>query len=299
MKLKNIAYLAISLLCGTAFLSGCSLLNGTSSSSSSSSKKTSSGAVLPLDREQLLLDKSAKAYSPEELAKGIVKGDWAIETVYGKTASGQTAPYLKFSEKEKRVYGNNGCNVINAGFIYSPKDSTISFSKMLSTMMYCDDEGSSLEVNKALEETRYYRWRLEDSQYFLYFYNSARHEVMRLMHQNFDFLNGTWQVMAIDEEAINNTDMKLVIDVDEGKVHGNTGCNILNGKLETDMDSPNSISFSGIATTRMACPDGSLETPFIVALENASYARPISPEKVLLMDDQHRVVLELQRTSDK
>lgn len=298
MNLKKITYLTFSLLCGAAVLTSCSVLNGTSSSSSSS-KKDKSGAVMPIDREQLMIDKSAKTYSPEELSRGVVKGDWAIETVYGKTATGQNTPYLKFDDKEKRVYGNNGCNTINGAYINQPKDSTIAFSKMLSTMMYCDDEGTSLDVSRALEETRYYRWRLEDSQYFIYFFNSAHHEVMRLMHQNFDFLNGTWQVMAIDEEAIDVTDMKLVIDVDEGKVHGNTGCNIFNGKLETDMDSPNSISFSGIGMTRMACPDGSLETPFIVALENASYARPISPEKVLLLDDQHRVVLELQRTSDK
>lgn len=36
---------------------------------------------------------------------------------------------------------------------------------------------------------------------------------------------------------------RLVIDVPEGKVHGNTGCNILNGSLETDMEAANSISF--------------------------------------------------------
>ena len=122
---------------------------------------------------------------------------------------------------------------------------------------------------------------------------------MTLMHQNFQFLNGTWGVTAINEKPVNVPDMKIVIDVDEGKLHGNTGCNIMNGNFTTDMGTANSISFQKIITTRMACPDDSHETEFVVALEDAAYARPISPTKVLLLDNSGKVVLELQRTSDK
>ena len=46
---------------------------------------------------------------------------------------------------------------------------------------------------------------------------------MELMHQNFQFLNGTWLVKEIDGQPVNVPDMKLVIDVDEGRLHGNTG----------------------------------------------------------------------------
>ena len=45
---------------------------------------------------------------------------------------------------------------------------------------------------------------------------------MEMMHQNFQFLNGTWLVKEIDGQAVDVPDMKLVIDVDEGKLHGNT-----------------------------------------------------------------------------
>lgn len=298
--IKRLLYCGALLLCATITLSGCSALQGGGGTSTGTSKKKKKGAVMPLDREQLMIDRTAKTYTPEELSKGVVKGDWAIETVNGVEAKGETGPYLKFVPGEKRVYGNNGCNVINAGYEYNPKDSTLSFTNLASTMMECYGlNDSDVSVNKALGSTVYYRWRLEGSQYYLYFLNKNHKEVMRLMHQNFDFLNGTWQVMAIDDEGIDNPDMKLVIDVDEGYVHGNTGCNLLNGKLEIDMDSPNSISFSGIAMTIKACHDNIYETPFVVALEGASYARPISPDKVLLLDDMHRVVLELVRTSDK
>lgn len=257
-------------------------------------------AVLPTDREQIQKDKTAKTYTPEELAKGVVRGDWAIEKVGNRDAVGEDAPFLKFVPEEKRVYGNNGCNALNAEYTYSPKDSTIRFSQAITTLQACSKQGiTDIEINQALNATRFYSWEQKDSQYYLYFYDSSHRNAMTLMHQNFQFLNGTWGVTAINENPVNVPDMKIVIDVDEGKLHGNTGCNIMNGNFTTDMGTANSISFQKIITTRMACHDDSHETEFVVALEDAAYARPISPTKVLLLDNSGKVVLELQRTSDK
>lgn len=254
--------------------------------------------VLPQDREQILKDKTAKTYTSEELKKGIIKGDWVIERVEGREAVGQETPFLRFVPEEKRVYGNDGCNVINATYTYSPADSTLSFGEIASTMRMCNVAGiTDYEISAALTATRRYSWELRDSQFYLYLKNESGRTVMELMHQDFQFLNGTWRVAAINDEVINDPEMKLVIDVDEGKLHGNTGCNILNGALDIDMETPNSISFSAIATTRMACPEGNHETAFIVALEDATSARPISADKVLLLDSQRHVVLELVRIS--
>ena len=255
--------------------------------------------VLPTDREQIQKDKTAKTYTPEELSRGVVRGDWAIEMVGNREAKGEEAPFLKFVPSEKRVYGNNGCNVINGNYSYNPSDSTLSFSGVITTMRACALTGiTDIEINQALDATRYYSWELRDSQYYLYFYDANRVKVMTLMHQNFSFLNGTWGVKAINETPVNDPEMKIVIDVDEGKLHGNTGCNLLNGEFTTDRETANSISFQRIATTRMACPDMSHETEFVVALEEAAYARPISPTKVLLLDNSGKVVLELVRTTD-
>lgn len=286
----NKSIIAGGLMSALLLLSGCSMFQ----------KTEKKAAVLPTDREQIAKDKVAKTYTPEELAKGVVKGDWAIETVNGKAAKGEETPFLKFVPNEKKVYGNNGCNVLNAQYAYNAADSTLRFSQVITTMRACATQGiTDYEINKALDETRYYSWELRGSQYFLYFYDSHRKEVMSLMHQNFQFLNGTWSVVAIGDEAVVNPDMKIVIDVDEGKLHGNTGCNLLNGEFTTDMESANKISFQRIATTRMACPDMSQETEFVVALEDAAYARPVSRDKVLLLSDSGKMVLELKRSSDK
>lgn len=276
----------------TAVLTGCSLF---------SPKKTDKEEpILPHDREIITNTPDLKTYTPDEIRKGVVKGDWSIQEVYDKTAVGEKAPFLKFVPATKRVYGNNGCNVINAEYQYSQSDSTMRFDNIASTMMICATPGiTDTQINTALSATRYYTWSVADSDYFLYLYDSTHRRVMTLMHQNFDFLNGTWLVTAIENKTINVPSMKLVIDVDEGKLHGNTGCNVINGRLDINMDQANSISFSAIGMTRMACPEPNYETALVVALEEACAARPVSASEIILSDGSGKQVLSLKRTTDK
>lgn len=256
-------------------------------------------SVLPTDREDIVPPVSA-VYSSTEISKGIVKGDWAIESVNGEPTVGQKAPFLKFVPAEGKVYGNNGCNVINADYKYNPEDSTIQFSYLASTMILCHKEGlTDIAINRALDETRFYSWRWTDDNYYLTFYNEAHEPVMGLMHQNFQFLNGTWSVKEISGEPVDVPKMKLVIDVEEGKIHGNTGCNVFNGSLEINMESANSISFQAIGKTLMMCPNENYEIQLMVALEEAMRAKPLKGERVEFLNDEGKSVLLLERTSDK
>ena len=277
----------------------CSLINDIFGKKSNDNRSSKQEAVLPRDREQLTATEDFKTYTAEDIKKGVVKGDWAIETVNGKKAVGEKAPYLRFSPSEKMVYGNNGCNFINGPYRYNADEKTISFGDMASTMMMCGTTGiTDTEINIALSKVSNYSWKALDNEYFLYFYDAEGTEVMSLMHQNFDFLNGTWLVESIEDTPVNDPEMKMVIDVDEGKIHGNTGCNLYNGSLEIDMEEANSISFSAIGVTRMACPEPNHETALLVALEEASTAKPISKDEVILFNSQGKQVLRLIRTTD-
>lgn len=296
--MKKIVIATILLSTGL-MMTGCGLFHKTNKGGKSS-KANVEEPMLPHDREIISRPKDERSYSPDEIKQGVVKGDWSIQTVYGKSAVGEKAPFLKFVPAQKRVYGSNGCNVINAAYTYNPADSLLQFDKIASTMMECAMTGiTDAEINQALEATRYYTWDVKGSEYFMYFFDKDRRQVLSLMHQNFDFLNGTWQVIAIADEKIDVPDMKLVIDVDEGKLHGNTGCNILNGRMEINMDEANSISFNAIGMTQMACPDMNYETALIVALEEASHARPVSPTEVLLFDNSGKQVLSLVRAASR
>lgn len=290
MKIRKFI-IAAAVAVGSVMMTGCSLFNKSTGGRLS--------AVMPHDRESIAAKKVQQVYTPEEIRKGVVKGDWAIETVYGKKTVGETGPFLKFVPSDRRVYGNNGCNVINAEYKYNPADSTISFSHIASTMMMCQKEGlTDYEINTALGTTKYYSWRVDGNDYFLTFFDETGLEVMQLMHQNFEFLNGTWAVIRLNDKPVDDPEMKMVIDIDEGKLHGNTGCNIMNGEISIDMEQPNSISFSGIITTRMACPEDSHETELLVALEEVSAARPVSVNEVILYDSRQIPVLTLRRTTD-
>lgn len=271
--------------------------NATGSKHSKNSKDVSQEVVLPDDREHIAAHKELRTYTPEEIAQGVVKGDWAIEQVNGKNAIGEKAPFLKFSPSEKRFYGNNGCNSITGTYTYNPADSTLRFENIASTMMMCSKEGiTDYEINYSLDATRKYTWTEKNGDYYLHLLDESGREIMTLMHQNFDFLNGAWDVAMIHNTQVTNPDVQLVIDVDENKIHGNTGCNILNGAMETEMDAANSISFNSIATTKMACrPGDNTETEFIVALEEASTAKPVSANEVLLFDSMGNQVLKLVR----
>lgn len=279
-----------------AFFVSCSGYKKLDTSSSTTTNVTKE-SVLPTDRTNIVKPVSS-VYTSEEISKGIIKGDWAIETVNGQRAVGEKAPFLKFIDG--KVYGNNGCNVINAEYKYDPSNSSITFSYLSSTMMLCHMEGiTDMEINQALDAARFYKVELNGDDFLLTLYNENREQIMELMHQNFQFLNGTWAVKEIAGEKVNVPKMKLVIDVDELKLHGNTGCNVINGTMEINMQSANSISFQAIAKTMMLCPNDNYETPLLVALEEAMKAKPLKGGKVELLDSQNKVVLVLERTSDK
>lgn len=230
---------------------------------------------------------------------GALSGDWAIENVLGKKAVGETAPFIKFVPGENRIYGNNGCNILNGQYSTSSADKTISFSNLATTMMLCGQSNiTDVEIGEALGLT--VKYTVEDgtnSESILRLYDARGREVMELMHRDFHFLDGTWAVMAIDGEKVNIEGMKVALDVDEKKMHGNTGCNIINGELETDMDAANSISFSKIAMTRMACPNSGWETRMTMALEEAVTAQKVSADEIEFIGSNGKQVMLLKKSS--
>lgn len=297
-------------LAGAAALGSCSPLRNTAKenptpATAANNEKTQKGRTdknitLPSDRKELEAHADEKTYTPEEFAQGVIKGDWAIEKVNGKIAVGEVTPYIKFDEKEGRIYGNNGCNTINADYKYDKKDHSLKFINPLTTMRLCGMAGiTDREITEAINQTSKYSLEKTNDNYLLNLYNSKGELLMQLSHQNLDFLNGTWKVTSIDGNEVDIEKMKLVFDIDEGKVHGNTGCNVLNGRLETNLDAPNTFSFEDMGVTMMYCPDIEYQTAMLVALEEACRAKPTSENDVMLLDADGKNVMTLQRTTDK
>ncbi len=260
--------------------------------------KEAKAAKTEAEKAMAKVDEKLSHIADEE-KKGVLSGDWAIETVLGKKAVGETAPFIKFVPGESRIYGNNGCNIINGQYTLNSADKTISFSNLATTMMMCGQNNiTDAEIGEALGLTvKYSVENGKDSESILRFFDAGGKEVMQLMHRDFHFLDGTWAVVAIDGEKVNIEGMKVALDVDEKKMHGNTGCNIINGEFETDMDAANSISFSKIAMTRMACPDSGWETRMTVALEEAVTAQKLDADEIEFIGSNGKQVMLLKKTS--
>ena len=185
-------------------------------------------------------------------------------------------------------------------FFRSPETKQLHFGHIVTTMRYCAGENiSETQINMALNTTASYSWERNGSRYSITLYSSEGNPIMTLVHQEYDFLNGTWAVERLGDKKVDNDEMKLVFDIAEMKVHGNTGCNILNGALVTDMLEADAISFQNMATTRRMCPDIQLETELLVALEATSRVKPVNANTVNFLDNKGKVILQLVRTTDQ
>jgi putative lipoprotein len=98
-----------------------------------------------------------------------------------------------------------------------------------------------------------------------------------------DLPGSTWELVAIDGEALAGDAVPTLAFDEQGAVSGSTGCNTFSGEVAVD---GNALSFGPLVTTRMACADpaaNAQEEAFLSAMEGVSG---------YTVDDQGRLVLQ-------
>ena len=98
-----------------------------------------------------------------------------------------------------------------------------------------------------------------------------------------DLPGSTWELVAMDGEAVAGDAVPTLAFDEQGAVSGSTGCNTFSGEVAID---GNALSFGPLVTTRMACADpaaNAQEAAFLAALEGVS---------AYTVDDQGRIVLQ-------
>jgi len=106
-----------------------------------------------------------------------------------------------------------------------------------------------------------------------------------------ELTNTRWQLSALGDKTLDASQQQPYLTLDgEGNVHGNAGCNGLNGSYQLNDDT---LSFGTIATTRKACPDMAVEQAFLQALKAASGLR-IDGELLTLFDDNNQPLAGFQ-----
>lgn len=283
MNIKSLNIIAC-LAIATAFSTSCSVFNKNKSTANTTAPKT--------ETVKSPVSTGSQASVPGEN----LGGEWTIYTVGGNKVTGENRPYINFSMDDHRIYGSNGCNIINGDFA-TPSGTSLKISNVISTMMACPDAKFEQAINKGLDAVCSYSIVKKGHEFYLDLKNSNGVTVMTLRKHNMDFLNGTWEVKSINGKEYNNPDMEMVIDIQEQKLHGNSGCNIMNGSLSINPDKSNSIQFLDIATTRMMCPEANMkaETALLVALESVEYAKKGKNDTVIMSDKNDQPIIILKK----
>ncbi len=257
-------------------------------------KKGSSSAVVQetadstfVEGEDLLREVAISAQM-EQIAR-----EWTIKTVNGKKINTTERPFIIFDFAENRFYGNNGCNVINGAF--SCNGSNITFDNIISTMMFCHSETSEQTIMKALNDVVSIKMYEKNEIKYLHMLDGKGHVLITLKEQNLDFLNGAWTVEKINDKTIKDENVKLVIDIDQLTLHGNSGCNIVNGTIYVDYSKDWGVQFQQLISSMKMCENMKTETELLIALESVETCKPINGSEIALYDNKGNCVAVLKK----
>lgn len=277
-------------------LCACNAIKGTTTRVSGSSGTVTSAENpkkgTPASTAKTDKNKAKTGTTPDAKA---IAGEWVIVSV-GQTqiSDREEMPYITFDNG--RFYGSNGCNILNGSYTLNSRG--ITFSHIATTMKYCPDVPFEHEINTIIAEGTPYGVAIETigHESYLSLLSSTGRKLLTARRHNMGFINGQWQVTAINGQPIDDEECNIFFDIAEGKVHGNTGCNYFNGSIFINPDRTNALELSNMGVTRMACPNTAQETAMLVALEETESAIQGTAGRVMLLNKDGKEVMTLRRS---
>ena len=166
--------------------------------------------------------------------------------------------------------------------------------------MMCPDMTVEKNVLAALAQVKKFK-KLNDNQLALCGKSLKRPIVVlqqRMPEVNITALEGHWTIVEAMGLAIPEGMEKtpfLEFDTTNRRLHGNAGCNIINGGYETDEANAASISFPQVASTMMACPDMQVEQHVLQALNSVKSFGKLESGNIGFYDAENVLVLVLKK----
>ena len=234
----------------------------------------------------------------------ILYGEWLVYKVGNQTVTGSDRPYIIFdgaNEPEKtnmvKTYANNGCNIINGVYEITPGGKMERASEFISTMRLCPDAPYEMGMTLAMNDVKKFDLDKIGNDYLLSMKNANDSTLMVLRKYDLNFINGALSVTSVNGTILtSDSGINLVIDTPEQKIHGNVGCNTMNGKIILNPDRQNSIGFSQMITTRMTCPQIETEQELLQALSKVTTVMPTDDMAgALLKDEAGNTIITLKR----
>ena len=200
--------------------------------------------------------------------------------------------YLDFAGGNK-VYGCNGCNTING--VFQLNGDNIRFTDFISTSESCRNVTNEKTIMHTLAEVRSFTLQSQYNAQYLNLMNAKGTVLMVLKRHNLDAMNGAWLVKEIDSENVSQLNMRMVIDAEMQTIHGDTGCNIINGVIAFDPSKDMAIQFEDLISTEHQCENIDYETALLLALERTESCKRINQNEMALLDNKGTIVIMLQR----
>lgn len=211
--------------------------------------------------------------SKEEAPLSTLNGEWRIIEIDNTTFKAnpeQEAPFIGFDIKTGRMFGFTGCNRVMASFDINTKPGILDLSSVGATRMACPDLTLEHSILSALSDVK--KFEEKDTRVALC---NEDGKALLLLEKIPPFtvaeLQGKWSITEVDNESV-PTDMEnqpfIEFDLKTKRIHGNAGCNIMNGDFETSETDPSVISFPGVITTMMSCPDMEIEGKILAAVNS-------------------------------
>ena len=240
--------------------------------------------------------------SKEALSLSSMNGEWNIIEINGSAVvpgQGQQLPFIGFDTTTGKVYGYSGCNRIIGSVDVNAKPGTIDLGALGSTRMACPDMTLEQNVLGALAQVKGYKKMGKENMALC---NASNRPVVVLEKKEADVklsvLNGEWKIKEVNGEAIPSGMEKqpfIAFDVKKKTIHGNAGCNLINGGFETSTTNAKSISFPGVASTMMACPDMEVEGKILKAMNEVKSFDKLSGGGIGLYDANNALVIVLEK----
>lgn len=229
-----------------------------------------------------------------------ISGEWNVVSVKGEQVAGN--PYIGFDLAEGRIYGNAGCNRIMGGVeVDSVNPGKIGFTGVGATRMMCPDMETEQKVLEALNEVAGY----QASSAGVELTDKDGNVLMSLEKKeapavSVNDINGKWNITKVEGAAVEVADKTPFIsfNVAEKAVHGNGGCNIINGSFSQEEGNPSSLKFGQMISTMMAGPGMETERKVLSAMNKVASFVVNEDGTLSLMDVADNEVLLLVKSED-
>ena len=228
-----------------------------------------------------------------------LSGEWNIIEINGSAvvpAPNQEFPFIGFDTKTESLWKQR-LQPTDGLFRRECQAGQIDLGALGSTRMMCPDMTVEKNVLAALGQVKKYKQLGKENMALC---GSSNRPLIVLQKKEasskLSDLNGRWIISEAGGQAIPSGMEKqpaIEFDIAEKRMHGNAGCNIINGSFDVDDANPAAISFPRVISTMMACPDMEVEGRVLKALNSVQSFGKLAGGGMGFYDTDNNLVMVL------